>query len=122
MRYKGKKGKCWNEIKRIIRTRYKHCYTCGAKNLEGMNAHAGHYRPVAIVGSNNKKAWDLNFIRLQCGRCNGVGQGMTLEFNKRLVQELGKEAVEAYDKAVTAKTVDPVDFDLLLEELQGVHN
>lgn len=73
-----------------------------------MNAQAGHYRPVAIIGSNNQKAWDERFIRLQCGRCNGPGQGEQVIFRYNLVKELGEATVAKYDLEVAQKKVDPV--------------
>lgn len=118
-RYKGKKGTAWNYVKKIVREREKDCYTCGAKNLQSYNAQAGHYQPVGLVGSNNKKSWDLRFIRLQCGRCNGVGQGMQGQFRKKLVEELGEEVVDDFDKRVMSKEVDPVNLEELLEYLKN---
>lgn len=108
MRYKGDKGKAWEAVKAWSRRSFKDCYTCGAKDIVSKNAQAGHYRPVAIVGSNNRKAWDERFIRLQCSRCNGAGQGEQVAYRARLVKDLGEEAVYAYDRAVIAKTVDPI--------------
>lgn len=90
------------------RAKEKHCYTCPARDLEGVNAQAGHYRPVAIVGSNNRRAWDERFIHLQCSRCNGAGQGMTDVYRVRLIQDYGEEIVAEYDRRVRAKHIDPV--------------
>lgn len=119
VRYVGIKGKCWNEIKRICRTRFKDCYTCPSKDLVGQNAQAGHFLPVALVGSNNTLSWDLVQIRLQCGRCNGAGQGMQVVFREKLVLELGEEAVREIEKR--RWKVDPVkNFNELLAELKAL--
>lgn len=107
-RYTGEKGKVWESVKSWSRRTYRDCYTCPAKELSGQNAQAGHYRPVAVVGLNNTRAWDKRFIRLQCGRCNGAGQGEQAIFRANLVRELGEETVAEYDKAIAAKTVSPV--------------
>ena len=116
-RYKGKKEKCWQKIRDIVKERDgDKCYTCNKEGDE-YNYDTGHYQPVAIVGSNNKKAWDIDFIRRQCKYCNSFGQGMQVEFRRKLVQELGEEKVVEYDRAVKAKEVDPVDFNKLYEEL-----
>ena len=116
-RYKGIKGTAWNWVKKIVRQRETDCYTCEAKYLESYNAQSGHYQPVGLVGSNNTKSWDLRFIKLQCGRCNGVGQGMQGVFRKKLVEELGEEIVADFDRRVLAKEVSPVfDWDALIEE------
>lgn len=118
-RYKGIKGKAWDAVKKWCRTKYKDCYTCKAKNLTTYNAQAGHYQPVAIVGSNNKKAWDHRFIRLQCGQCNGAGQGMQVEFRKRLVIEHGEKVVAEFDRAVLAKEVEPIkDWQMVIDDFQ----
>jgi len=107
-RYKGDKGKAWKSVKEWTRRTYTNCYTCPAQHLVTYNAQAGHYRPVAIVGSNNKLAWDSRFIRLQCGRCNGVGQGEQVRFRTRLVKEHGEDVVAEYDRQVDGKFVNPV--------------
>ena len=109
MRYTGIKGKVWERVKAWCRRNYKDCYTCPNKNLEGTNCQTGHYQPVALVGSNNKKAWDKRFIRMQCSRCNGAGQGMQNEFRRNLVKEHGEKVVAQFDKEVKAKKVDKVE-------------
>ena len=108
MRYKGIKGKAWEAVKSWTRRIYKDCYTCSAKNLISFNANAGHYQPVALVGSNNKLAWDCRFIRLTCSRCNGPGEGMQVIFRKNLVKEHGEKVVAEYDRQVKGKFVNPV--------------
>ena len=122
-RYVGIKDSAWELVKKIIRAREKDCYTCGAKRLKSYNAQAGHYQPVGLVGSNNTKSWDLRFIHLQCGRCNGVGQGMQCIYRQRLVTELGEEIVADFDKRVLAKEVSPVgNWKELVEEFKHTLN
>ena len=121
MRYRGAKGKAWEAVRLWCRRKYKHCYTCLAKNLLGQNSQAGHYQPIALVGSNNKKAWDERFIRLQCFTCNGVGQGMQNIFRRNLVKEHGEGVVAKFDKEVKAKKVDPVkDWQGLIDRFNGL--
>jgi hypothetical protein len=108
MRYKGIKGKAWEAVKRWARRTYTDCYTCGARDIVSYNAQAGHYQPVALVGSNNYLAWDPDFIRLQCGHCNGAGQGQQVRFRAKLVKEHGEEMVAAFDAQVAAKMVNPI--------------
>lgn len=93
MRYKGQKGRIWEKVKKYTRLRDTDCYTCPAKELVSFNAQAGHYLPVALVGSNNTLSWDPVQIRLQCGACNGKGQGMQVEYRRHLVKDLGEEEV-----------------------------
>jgi hypothetical protein len=108
MRYKGDKGKAWEAVKRWCRRTFQHCYTCPAKYLVGINCQTGHYQPVGIVGSNNKLAWDENFIRMQCSHCNGVGQGMQVIFRENLVKEHGEVMVAEFDRQVAGKFYNAV--------------
>ena len=94
MRYKGAKGKAWEAVRAYVKAKEKDCYTCGAKNLVGINAQAGHFLPVGIVGSNNKLSWDKIQIHLQCGYCNGVGQGQQVAYRNHLVKDFGEKAVK----------------------------
>lgn len=94
MRYKGQKGKAWEKVKEYVRAREKDCYTCPSKNLRGINAQAGHFLPVGLVGSNNTLSWDERQIHLQCSRCNGVGQGQAVAYRTRLVKDYGEENVQ----------------------------
>lgn len=116
MRYKGEKGKAWEAVKRWCRQTYYGCYTCPAVDLVSYNANAGHYQPVGIVGSNNKLAWDENFIRMQCGACNGVGQGMQVIFRENLVKEHGEKMVAEYDRQVAGKFYNAIkDWNAIRE-------
>lgn len=113
-RYKGKKGRAWDAVKAWTRAKYKHCYTCGARNLSSYNAQAGHAFPVSLIGSNSKLAWDEKIIRLQCGRCNGAGQGEQVAFRAGLVKEYGEEAVKKLE--ARKHKVDPLkDWDEVIE-------
>jgi hypothetical protein len=117
MRYVGKKGKAWEEVKKSVRRREKDCYTCGAKDLQGQNAQAGHYKPVALVGSNNKWSWHPKFIHLQCGRCNGAGAGMAIEYRSHLVRDYSEEEVQEFDN--NYRKVNPVkDWDEIIKTFQ----
>ena len=106
MRYKGKKGKAWDKVKEYVRSIEKDCYTCPAKDLKGQNAHAGHYKPVSLVGSNNKLSWDKRFIHLQCGHCNGAGQGMAREYEAHLRKEYGDKVVNWFES--NYRKVNPI--------------
>lgn len=98
MRYKGIKGKAWEQVRIYVKTKEKDCYTCGSKNLYGINAQAGHYLPVGIVGSNNALSWDERQIHLQCSRCNGVGQGQQVAYRLHLVQDYGESCIAELDR------------------------
>lgn len=114
MRYKGLKGRAWELVKLITRAKYKDCYTCGAKDLQGINAQAGHCWPVGHVGSNNTLSWDLRQIALQCSRCNGPGQGEQATFIRNLQRDLGKKAVKEME--ARRYKVDPIkDWKALID-------
>lgn len=119
MRYTGIKDKCWQVIRKICKERDGDvCYTCQVRGPDVM-WNAGHYRPVAVVGSNNTRAWDTTFIRRQCPRCNGAGQGEQARFRAKLVKELGEAVVADFDRLVVAKSPSPVrNWDILLEDLK----
>lgn len=118
MRYSGKKEKCWQVIRQICKARSKDCYTCPAKDLEGINAQAGHCWPVGWVGSNNTLSWDFRQIRLQCSYCNGAGQGMQAEFKRHLEADLGVQ--EVLELQSRTRKSDPVrNWDVLFESLQA---
>lgn len=91
------------------------CYTCPKKNLTDPNA--GHYMPVAIVGSNNRLAWIPMAIHTQCSYCNGPGQGMQESYRRHLVVDYGEEEVAKYDKMVYGKVVQPIKDWKAIEQL-----
>lgn len=120
MRYTGIKEKCWQVIRRICEVRDGNkCYTCPVQG-EDVMWNAGHYRTVATVGSNNTRCWDVRFIRRQCSRCNGAGQGEQARFREHLVKDLGEAVVAEYDQQVVSKAPSPVrNWDVLLESLKA---
>lgn len=93
MRYKGAKGRAWQAVRAYIKAKEKDCFTCGSRGLQGINAQAGHYLPVGLVGSNNALSWDERQIHLQCGRCNGVGQGEQVAYKAKLILLHGEKTV-----------------------------
>lgn len=106
MRWKGEKGKAWEAVRASIYRREQDCYTCPKKELVGANRGCGHYLPVALVGSNNTLSWVPELIHLQCMRCNGVGQGMAVEYRNRLVREYGEKRVLEWE--TRRHKIDPV--------------
>lgn len=106
MRYKGIKGKAWEAVRKYVKAKEKDCYTCGARNLISYNANAGHYLPVGLVGSNNRLSWDERQIHLQCGSCNGVGQGEQVAYREHLLKDYGEEVVKELEKR--RWKVDPI--------------
>lgn len=114
MRYKGKKGKAWEAVKAYTRAKEKDCFTCSSRNLEGINAQAGHYLPVGLVGSNNALSWDERQIHLQCSRCNGVGQGQQVAYRQKLILSYGESTV--LELEARRYRVDPIkNWDAIID-------
>lgn len=120
-RYKGAKGKAWEAVKKFTRAREKDCYTCPSKNLQGINHQAGHYLPVALVGSNNTLSWDERAIHSQCSRCNGPGQGMAVEYRRHLVRDVGEEIVKEFE--ARRWKIDPIkNWDEVILRYTRLHD
>ena len=122
MRYKGKKAKAWEAVKKAIRATESDCYTCEKTDLiaNGFKADSGHYMPVALVGSNNTCSWDRRFIHLQCSHCNGAGQGMQVQYRNHLLRDYGKAIVEEFERQC-ARTSPVKDWDAVRREYEEIH-
>lgn len=99
------KGIAWEAVRRY-RALEEGCYTCPKMHMEPKDTNTGHYKPVALVGSNNTKSWDSRFIHKQCSYCNGAGQGMAVEYRRHLVLDYGEEVVADFDS--TYRQVSPI--------------
>lgn|SRR3990167_6774072 len=114
-RYKGIKGKVWEQVKKYVRYHEKNCYTCDKKSLVGQNHQAGHFIPVALAGSNNTLSWDKRQIHAQCGRCNSAGQGQQVAYRLHLVRDYGERIVKELEKR--RWKVDPIkDWDKIMRD------
>jgi hypothetical protein len=65
------------------------CYTCG-KVAHWKQLQNGHFIPRNILITR----WDENNCRPQCVGCNMFGNGKILDFEDRLVRELGRKRVD----------------------------
>jgi hypothetical protein len=109
----------WEECKRIIRAKYGNvCYTCGKGNLEGSNWQTSHFIPKASLGAYLK--YDLRVLRPACYHCNINLGGNGAEYYRRMVKELGQEAVDEIfkDRQKTVKAYD--HYQELLEEYKQI--
>lgn len=99
--------KIW-ELCRLLANRLypPNCYTCGARNLQGQNKQLGHMWAKASLGAYLK--YDLRVLRWQCGLCNVFRGGMGADFYKKMLIEIGPEAMEKLerDRQVTVKAYD----------------
>src|ERR1035437_1846817 len=105
----------WEEVKRIIRARYKHtCYTCGASGLVGSNLQTGHMLAKASLGAFLK--YDLRLLRPQCMRCNIHMGGMGAVFIENMRKIEGDVYVNDIlrDRVITVKAYD--HYIKILEE------
>ncbi len=82
------------------------CYTCGAKGLTGANRQLGHLYPKASLGAFLK--YDERVLRIQCYRCNINLSGMGAVFYRKMLSEVGEEAMEKLeqDKKKIVKSSD----------------
>jgi len=109
----------WQEVKRIIRARYKHtCYTCGAKGLRGKNCQTGHMLSKATLGAYLK--YDLRLLRPQCMKCNIWNGGCGADFIENMREIEGDEYVDQIlrDRQVTVKAID--HYLILLEQYKQI--
>lgn len=87
------KDKLWKLCREITNlTHPPHCYTCSAQNLEGANKQLGHFIPSSVCGAFLR--YDLRNLRWQCMRCNQFAGGNGAEYYRRMVLEVGQEAVD----------------------------
>lgn len=71
-----------------VRTKYpKFCYTCDKPSSK---LQCGHFIPRSYLATR----WDERNTRPQCVGCNIWGRGQLLEFEERLIEELGREVVD----------------------------
>lgn len=99
--------KIWELCKQIIRKRYGNtCYTCRQNGLIGSNWHTGHMWAKASLGAYLK--YDLRVLRPQCYNCNINQGGRGADFYKRMLEDIGKMAMEKLekDRQITVKAYD----------------
>ena len=113
--------KIWELCRQITDTRYPNtCYTCDAKNLEGVNKQLGHMWAKASVGAYLK--YDLRLLRWQCFRCNINHGGMGADFYTRMLKEIGTKAMKQLeaDRQVTVKALE--HYQKIYEEYKEIAN
>ncbi len=70
------------------------CYTCG-RVMDWKESQCGHF----ISRSYLATRWNLNNLRVQCVGCNVFGGGKPLDFEERLIEEIGNTAVMKMKKS-----------------------
>ena len=124
LRKKGKSNisklqkKLWELCKQIIRKKYPNeCYTCGAKGLEGSNWQTGHMWAKASLPAGLK--YDLRVLRPQCMRCNIHMGGQGADYYKRMLKEIGEEAMAQLEKERQILTkADSFWYENKIQELE----
>lgn len=88
----------WKIVKPIVIKLYgNNCYTCPAKNLQGVNCQLGHVPyPKSILGAYLK--YDIRCLRIQCYSCNINKGGMGAEAYKRMLREEGKAYMDKLEE------------------------
>ena len=86
------------------------CITCGKKNLEGSNRHAGHFIPSASCGGFLR--YDMRNVWSQCARCNLFESGAGAEYTRALEAKFSRKFVDNViaDKQVIIK----LDLDYVM--------
>lgn len=90
---KALKKELWQLCRKLADIKYpnKNCYTCG-RPIEKQNKQLGHFIPSSTSGANLR--WDLRNLRWQCYFCNINLGGNGAAFYRKMVQEVGQEAVD----------------------------
>ena len=92
------KEKLWELCKQITRKRYQNsngtwnCYTCDRLIDEPSKAQTGHFIPSGTCGAFLR--FDLRNLRIQDYYCNINLGGNGTEYYRRMVEEVGQEAVD----------------------------
>jgi hypothetical protein len=109
--------KIWHLCKLITRKNYEHtCYTCGAKNLSGVNLHTGHLIPKKVCKPTMK--YDLRILRPQCQKCNLRSEGMGAIFYRNMLRIEGQEYVDKIiEDYYAAKALKPKEIKEYYQEL-----
>ena len=98
------RNKLWQLCRKLADKLYPPtCYTCGAANLTGSNKQLGHFIPSSTCGAYLR--YDMRNLRFQCMRCNIHAGGNGAEYYRRMVTEVGQDAVDQLfkDKEVFTK-------------------
>lgn len=94
------KKELWELCKQITRARYIKpdgtwdCYTCGRRIDEPAKAQTGHFIPSAAGGAFLR--YDLRGLRIQDYYCNINLGGNGSEYYRKMVAEVGQEAVDQF--------------------------
>ena len=91
-------------IKHVLRAG-EPCYTCGLQqsNSDSPQAfHVGHFIPAKEV---DPRRFMIDWLRIQCYRCNVQNSGMRAEYKDRLICEVGADKVEWFECEVNHKSL-----------------
>lgn len=81
------KRKLWKLFSAYVKARDGNvCFTCDAKDLAGINWHAGH---CIRQGGHASVEYDPKNVHSQCGRCNIWQRGNVAEYVMRIVDRYG---------------------------------
>lgn len=122
---KKKKGKLTllkNELWQLVRLKVfatygSDCYTCDAKNLEGVNRQGGHV-PWHSSELSVPCRYDIRFIRAQCFNCNMRKGGKGGTANQRMRAEgIDVDGLWRYNLATKGKVYPLSWFENKIKEL-----
>lgn len=89
------KEKLWQLCRLLVKKNHPHvCYTCGKFLVDGQaDFHTGHFISSSVCSTELR--YDLDNLRPQCSGCNVWKSGNWLAYEEHLIQEKGKDWVEA---------------------------
>jgi hypothetical protein len=107
----------WELCRQItFKTHGNTCYTCGAKELTGINRQCGHYFPKGALGASLK--YDTRILRPQCFHCNINLGGMGAVYREKMKEEIGALAEQSLYNECTASKGFPIKardhYDMLI--------
>lgn len=94
---------------------YCKCFTCD-KPMHWKEAHCGHFQP----RTKSPTRFSEDNCKPQCPSCNTFNEGETTEFERRLIEWIGKDAVEAL--ILESKQTWKWDRGYLIEKIEYYRN
>ena len=100
-----------NIVRKIVKTKYQYCYICGEYLPENQRT-VGH----VFSRRNLITRWDLNFIRMECFKCNCLFDQNNKKFKAKLAEEIGKYNWQAMKNYSTLTVKNKTEFQIKTAE------
>lgn len=110
------KKKLWPRFAKWVKKRDDYtCFTCHAQ-VEGKNAHAGHFIPKSICGLG--LYFDTLNVHCQCYRCNINLGGNGAVYYVNMVKKYGQEVVDDLMRRKDQEHIQTLNWEELWEKYQ----